>query len=81
MVNGKELKKPKLFMKVESIEILLVTIIVTVQIWSSYKTYLKIKMFKYVIPTFDYLSIINIQIPKDVYENSSSSDVLSNIDI
>ena len=80
MVNGKELKKPKLFMKVESIEILLVTIIVSVQIWSSYKTYLKIKMFKYVIPTFDYLSIINIQIPKDVYENSSSSDVLSNID-
>lgn len=66
-------------MKVEQIETYLVLFLVVVQFYVFIKTFLKIQLFKGIIPDSDYLTVNRILIPSADLNSLSPKDILKNI--
>jgi hypothetical protein len=68
-------------MKIEIIEILLVLVIVSIQIYAFTKTFKQIRLFKNIIPYVDHLLVSKILVPTSELEKLTPKDILANIDL
>ncbi|MCG9900884.1 MAG: MotA/TolQ/ExbB proton channel family protein [Hydrotalea sp.] len=66
-------------MKIESIEILLVVIIVAVQIYVFVRTFNQIRIFKFIIPAINSLRVVKIPVPTIDFEKLSPKEIIANI--
>lgn len=66
-------------MKIESIEILLVFVIVAVQVYVFVRTLNQIRIFKNIIPNIDSLRVTKVLVPSADLENLSPKEILVNI--
>jgi hypothetical protein len=66
-------------MKIESIEILLVLVIVSVQIYVFARTFKQIRVFKNIIPNINSLWVSRILVPTADLERLSPKEILANI--
>ncbi len=65
--------------KVELIEVFLVCIIISIQLWVFVQTYIKIGIFRSIIPQIELLKISKILIPRSELERLSPKEILSNL--
>jgi len=68
-------------MKIENIEIFLVLIIVSVQVYIFARTFSQIRVFKNIIPDGDFLRVAKILIPSADLEQLSPKEILANIGV
>lgn len=68
-------------MKIESIEILLVLVIVSVQGYVFVRTFNQIRVFKNIIPSINSLWVSKILVPSADLERLSPKEILANIDV
>lgn len=68
-------------MKIEIIEILLISIIVILQVYVFQRTYLQIRVFKNIIPNLVTLKVSKIYIPKSELNNLLPKEILAKIDL
>ena len=66
-------------MKVETIETILVLIIVLIQLWTFIKTYTQIGIYKSIIPEIQALSIRKVNVPLKDVENLTPKEILANL--
>lgn len=68
-------------MKIESIEILLVLVIVSIQIYVFARTLKQIRLFKNIIPSINSLWVSKTLVPSADLERLSPKEILANIDV
>lgn len=68
-------------MKIESIEILLVLVIVSVQFYVFVRTFNQIRIFKNIIPDIDSLGISKVLVPSADLERLPPKEILAKIDV
>lgn len=79
MANGLKPQKQRLDMKVEIIEILLVCVIVSIQVWVFARTFIKIGVLRQIIPKIEYLKISKVDVPKIDLEVRTPKEILAKI--
>lgn len=67
-------------MKIESIEILLVLVIVSVQVYVFVRTFNQIRVFKNIVPGIESVRVSQILVPATDLERLSPKEILENID-
>ena len=67
-------------MKVEIFEILLICIVISIQFYVFYRTYIQIRLFESIIPDINNLAITNLSIPNFDLAFYDPNDILANID-
>ncbi len=68
-------------MKIESIEILLVVIIVAIQAYVFVRTFNQIGLFKNIIPSINSLRVTRVLVPSSDLEKFSPKEILANISL
>ena len=64
---------------VEVIEVFLVCVIISIQLWVFVKTYKKIELFKKIVPKTEYLSVTNISVPISDFEMLTPKEILGKL--
>jgi hypothetical protein len=68
-------------MKIEILEIILISFVVAIQIYVFSRTYKQIRIFKNIIPNLESLKVSKLYIPITELNNFSPKEILSNIDL